>query len=278
MKQRVAIQTFALTLLVILLASGLTGILFRLVGLERAGVGQAMAICAVMCLILAPIILGPLVHMAVRLDSLCERLRQAALTDPLTGLANRRAFFEEAAARLRYAPGGPEAPLYAILMIDADRFKDINDRHGHETGDAALAHLAGRICDSLARAGEEAPLIARLGGEEFIVLLTGVTAAGARLAAEVICEGIRSTTMTFRDQRLSMTVSIGVWVGSGRSLDQALSLADRAVYAAKAAGRDCWRFAEDPACPGCDGTGPDPGGAVRAEWPGRAAAPRTAAP
>jgi hypothetical protein len=92
-----------------------------------------MAVCAAMVLILGPVVLGPLVTLALRQRALAGRLRRVALTDSLTGLPNRRAFF--AAARRWLRRGGRD---FGVLMIDLDRFKAISDRWGHEAGDLAL--------------------------------------------------------------------------------------------------------------------------------------------
>jgi diguanylate cyclase (GGDEF)-like protein len=246
---RIVFFTSALSAAVVLLASALTGLLFWLSGLEQAGLREVMMLCAGMCLLLAPPVLGSLVVLSFRLQTHIQRLQEAALTDPLTGLANRRAFFEAATRLLSEAPGAPDRPLHAVLMIDVDRFKALNDRLGHEAGDAALAHLAARITDSLARAGEDQALVARLGGEEFVVLLPGVTEAGARLAAETVCRGVRSSSLVFGDERITMTVSVGVSTSDRPDLHVTLAAADQAVYAAKSAGRDGWVLRGDDGGP-----------------------------
>ena len=229
--------TALLSMLVAVMASGLTDVLLRLGGLEVLTRGQAVAVCAVMCLILAPPVLGPLVFLVMRHAARGQRLRRAALTDPLTGLPNRRAFFDHAAARL--GPAG-EARGFALLMIDLDHFKGINDRLGHEGGDAALCFVTERLRDAVARAGGRDAFLARLGGEEFVILQAGAKAAGGARLAAAICKALREVPFEHRGARLTLTASVGVWAGQSGEVDRPLALADEAVYAAKAMGRDRW--------------------------------------
>jgi diguanylate cyclase (GGDEF)-like protein len=244
MRARVALYTGVLSFVVAVAATVITGLLLRLMGIETATVEQAMLVCALMCGLLAPPVLGPLVWLAFRLREVSAELRRAAMTDPLTGVGNRRAFFEGAAQRLRAADEGDGRVRFAVLMIDVDRFKALNDRLGHDAGDAALAFVAGRITDSLARAGEGHALVGRIGGEEFAVLLEGVQIGGAKRAAEAICRGLRTSAFEHRGARVRVTASIGVWAGEADAVGIGLAAADRAVYAAKAAGRDRWEAAE----------------------------------
>ena len=241
---RVALFTALLVAVVVVLATGITGLILRAWGQEALSARDAMVACALMSLILGPVVLGPLVWTALRLRDLYARLREAALTDALTGIANRRAFFHEAAALIAAArEGGEPEPRLAVLMIDVDAFKAINDRHGHEVGDAALVHVAARIVDALARLGEREAPVARLGGEEFAVLLMGAGGAGARRAAEAVVAGVRGAPFRHGGERVAVTVSVGVWAGATGAIGPALAAADRAVYAAKEAGRDRWRAA-----------------------------------
>lgn len=169
-------------------------------------------------------------------------LRRFAETDDLTGLLNRRRFFADAARVLENAAGTGE-PV-AVLMIDLDYFKVINDRHGHAVGDAVLRDFALR-CSSALGDG----ILARLGGEEFVALLPGHDHGDALRRAEELRRLTASAPVLFESHRLSLTASIGVAVASAPfDIDSLLARADRAVYAAKRAGRN--RVSLDEARPG----------------------------
>lgn len=160
-------------------------------------------------------------------------LAEAALTDALTGLVNRRAMMEmlgQAAARRR--PG--EAGL-SVIVADIDHFKKINDSHGHDMGDRVLAAVAARLRE-LAGAGHERN-VARWGGEEFLILLPSTPLADAAQEAERIR---RSVAMLNADGHgLRVTLSAGVAeFGAGDTLDACLRLCDQALYKAKDAGRN----------------------------------------
>jgi two-component system cell cycle response regulator len=169
-----------------------------------------------------------------------ERLRLAGLTDSLTGLYNRRhlehRLEQEVTRAQRYRLE------LACLFVDADHFKQINDRHGHAAGDQVLTALAQRLRTRL-RASD---LPTRYGGEEFAVLLPQTDAANAYSLACDICRGIASESITLDSgQQLEVTVSIGVAeLATGRKRparvagEALLEAADRAVYAAKQAGRN----------------------------------------
>lgn len=156
-----------------------------------------------------------------------EQLSYLATHDPLTGVRNRRGLSELLAAH-------PDA---ALLVCDLDHFKRVNDRHGHDVGDRVLARF-GELLRELSRAGD-VPM--RLGGEEFCVVLPETDRAGAILAAERLRV---ETSRRMRDMiPEGITVSIGVATNSDGSLDaqMLLAAADRGLYAAKQAGRDCSR-------------------------------------
>ncbi len=165
---------------------------------------------------------------------LVMRLRHASLHDPLTGLPNRRSF--EHALALEHARLRRGGRPYALLAIDADHFKRINDRHGHAGGDAALVHLARRL-RAVARGGD---VVARVGGEEFVMLLPDTDRAGAHQAAARLLAAVREAPLAMPDGALRMTVSVGLAMAqSGTEPMPALwRRADEALYAAKAAGRD----------------------------------------
>ena len=152
-----------------------------------------------------------------------ERLSR---TDPLTGLANRRAFYA-AAAELR-------SGSVALAIADIDRFKRINDQHGHDAGDAALIAVAHIMRDELSDLG----LVARLGGEEFGWLSGEADAAHVRDRLQRLRQRIASAAITVPGQTIGVTVSAGFATGRDASIDELYSAADRALYVAKAAGRD----------------------------------------
>ena len=162
-------------------------------------------------------------------------LARLAATDPLTGVPNRR-FFEDYAGRelSRLARFGGRSSL---LMIDIDRFKDVNDSFGHVAGDEALRRVAA-LGRSFFRASD---LFARIGGEEFVCLLAGTDAWGALIAAEAFRDAIEQLRIEIGKHTIHVTVSIGATslAPADASMEAAAARADAALYQAKAAGRNC---------------------------------------
>jgi len=150
-----------------------------------------------------------------------ERIRRqwehAASTDALTGLANRRTLTRIGSERLRRALADGRA--FALAVVDVDHFKSINDRFGHDVGDIALRHVA----DTLAGHASPGTVPGRQGGEEFVVLLDADPAEATR-EAERLREAIRNAVFQAGDQRLAITVSIGVTAATAadRHLDDLL--------------------------------------------------------
>ena len=160
-------------------------------------------------------------------------MARLATTDSLTGLPNRHAFLDRAEGA-RQAALRMRQPL-ALVMIDIDHFKQINDRFGHATGDEALAVFA-RTARGVLRGHET---LGRLGGEEFAAVLPGTDLFGARQAAERLRLAVRDATVITSGASYTMTVSIGVVVlDPNEALGAALARADHALYAAKSGGRD----------------------------------------
>ena len=169
-----------------------------------------------------------------------ERYRQARDCDYLTGIANRRAFFEAAERELERSVRLPR-PI-VLLLFDADHFKAVNDRHGHPAGDAVLVHLA----TSLVAAFRPSDLVARIGGEEFAVLLPSTSVAVAQELAARFCQRIAGETVQVDGVPISYTVSGGMALaGDGaQSLDLLLRRAGQALAAARTQGRNriaCWK-------------------------------------
>ncbi len=164
-----------------------------------------------------------------------EQLYELATRDPLTGALNRRAFFER--FEVEWAWHRRHDEPCALLMIDVDRFKHVNDTHGHAAGDQVLIKLGELVRDSI-RATDT---FARLGGEEFLLLARATSAPQAIVVAERIRDMVEHTAVRWNDAEIRVTVSIGV----ATSVDSAatspgalLNRADSFVYAAKEAGRN----------------------------------------
>lgn len=163
-----------------------------------------------------------------------ELLERLALTDPLTGLANRRAFEESLTAEIHRS--FRQCKPLSLLYLDLDRFKEVNDHHGHAVGDEVLMGFS----DLLKRHGRRIDLAARIGGEEFAVLLPHTGRTHALLVAERIRKALESVPLG-RTRSVPVTVSIGAALFQGASEDEGPAFvkeADAALYRAKAEGRN----------------------------------------
>ena len=163
-----------------------------------------------------------------------KRLEELATTDPLTQIYNRRAFFEVANSFFNFVKR-EHSPL-AILMLDIDFFKKINDTYGHQAGDMILKHLV-QCTQSMLR---ESDILARYGGEEFIVLLPDTNAQQAILVAQKIRKKIEKTPYNHKGEDIYITISIGlsVYQEGDNSLSDIIQKADEALYKAKENGRN----------------------------------------
>lgn len=168
-----------------------------------------------------------------------RQLEEMALTDSLTGLPNRRALELWAGYEFR-AAARHDFPLW-VAMADIDHFKGINDKHGHDAGDAVLKGFA----DVLKANTRKSNICSRLGGEEFVVILTHVDSGQVAVAIERIRTRFQAMAFSFRDRMVSATVSFGVAGFRGSAppeLSMLLSRADAALYAAKRLGRNRIEF------------------------------------
>jgi diguanylate cyclase (GGDEF)-like protein len=167
------------------------------------------------------------------LEEANRRLAEMSLTDELTGLPNRRGFLEAAGLELHHAERNDRS--LAIVLADVDRFKTINDTHGHATGDEVLREVAILLREAL----REQDLVARWGGEEFILLLPDTDRQGAVYVADLARRAFEAHTFTRGGVSLSASLSLGVAEHRpGARLDATLVEADRALYRAKEAGRN----------------------------------------
>ena len=167
-------------------------------------------------------------------------LRQAVRTDLLTDVANPQYWREVASREVERAAASDDH--LAILMIDVDHFKSVNDKYGHLAGDEVLAAVARTIAQAL----RPRDLVGRLGGEEFGAVLSGLNLLDAEGAAERLRTQVRDIRVRADSgDWISVTVSVGVSELSvtGGDLHRLLDAADTALYVAKAAGRDCVRVA-----------------------------------
>ncbi|WP_331069393.1 tetratricopeptide repeat-containing diguanylate cyclase [Steroidobacter sp.] len=162
-----------------------------------------------------------------------RRMRTLAMTDELTGVPNRRAVLSRLAPLLQQ----PNPPSCAMLIIDIDHFKSINDMHGHAEGDEALKAVARELREEV----REPAFIGRLGGEEFVVVIPGADFDKAYRLAERFREGVMSidTRRWLADRRITVSIGLTMSKPSGDTPSTMLQRADAALYDAKRSGRNC---------------------------------------
>jgi len=183
------------------------------------------------------------VEAAIERASYDERIEGLAFTDALTGLPNRVLFDDRIrqaiATAKRYERG------FAVMYLDVDRFKDINDEFGHAAGDAVLRGVGERLRATL----RESDTIARFGGDEFVVLqpIVDGPADAADLARKVVADLQTPLRVGEIERDVRVSIGIALYPQDGQTIDALMDLADRALYAAKRAGRNRWSFANEAA-------------------------------
>jgi diguanylate cyclase (GGDEF)-like protein len=168
----------------------------------------------------------------VSVARLTRRLHHLSRHDALTGLQNRRALLAALVAEQARVQRGSDG--WALLLIDIDHFKRVNDQHGHAVGDQVLT----RVANVLQQSSREVDVVARMGGEEFCVLAPMTPLHGAALLAERLRQAVEASA---GEGEVSVTISVGIslaWVDAEDSADAAVARADVALYRAKAAGRN----------------------------------------
>jgi diguanylate cyclase (GGDEF)-like protein len=203
-----------------------------LLDLTETCVGILVAVTCALSYLLLLVALPPVILLQRSL--MHQQLAAAARTDPKTGLLNATAWQREADAEVARAQR-TNSPL-ALLLVDVDHFKRVNDSHGHLIGDEVLRALATELRQQV----RESDVVGRFGGEEFTVLLPGTDADGAESIAERLRTSAANLNISAADARINVTVSIGVAVlgQHGNDLFELLAAADVALYRAKDAGRD----------------------------------------
>lgn len=203
---------------------------------DRMIAALSVAACT---LLITPTVGALLLHLVFELERTRSQLDVLATQDDLTGVANRRHFMRVAEREMarcrRYDTDG------AVLLIDADHFKRVNDTHGHLAGDALLREIALTAARSL----RQPDLLARFRGEELVVFLPHTDPLGALDVAERVREQVGALRLVWQGRNVGTTVSIGVAAlgSSHTTLDALIHDADSALYEAKAAGRNCVRAA-----------------------------------
>lgn len=198
-----------------------------------AAIDPHMAVLAVEPMLFA-VALGFMLLMMTR-ERVEATERAAALTDPLTGILNRRGFFE-AASYIRQEATKRRQPM-AALLLDLDYFKSVNDTHGHAAGDEVLHAFAIRVREVL----RSHDVFGRIGGEEFAVVFADADEDAVRTFAERLRSEVAVAPIDWRGTSIDVTASIGVAVGDAAKLkvETLLEAADRALYEAKRRGRNC---------------------------------------
>lgn len=222
------------------LASHVVGFFFLPIE-DPVGLALSTAPMIVPAYLVAVLIMGSMMQRETRAIERESTLATEALTDPLTGLANRRAYRAVIGDLFADLPRNPAS--FSLLVVDIDHFKRVNDTHGHETGDDVL-----KIVSRTMRAGlKPDDFLFRCGGEEFCLILLDTDSRSARHVAEEVCEAVRAIRLVIDGQPLALSVSIGCAVASSRSRSAAAlyAEADAALYAAKRRGRDRVAFASD---------------------------------
>jgi len=175
------------------------------------------------------------------LYNLFEDLKKAVYKDALTGLNNRRYLFEHGEGL--FSPEGALEDDIIVAMADVDHFKNFNDTYGHSVGDDVLVKVAQEFEKTV---GEKATL-ARFGGEEFCVVMTGMNEAAGLALMEKARLSVAAASVDVEGQSLSVAVSIGLCTSSQASFDEMVNEADKALYVAKESGRNCVKIAEETA-------------------------------
>jgi diguanylate cyclase (GGDEF)-like protein len=187
-----------------------------------------------------PVAIG-LMSLLRQLEAARRKAHDLASTDQLTGLFNRRSWIERAEREVRAARSAGHPAV--LLMLDVDSFKQVNDAYGHAAGDEVLRAVAAAARSAL-RPGD---VLARWGGEEFVLLLPGTVEADGLRIAERVRASVAAAEVTSQGRPVPFTASLGVVALTrdlgGNALEELLHLADCALYAAKESGRNCVRLA-----------------------------------
>lgn len=184
---------------------------------------------------------GEHISMAIANVKLRDELQDQSTRDPLTGLYNRRHFMNALARELSHTAA--RQGNFALLSVDADKFKVFNDEHGHDAGDVVLEAIA----EKMLALDAEGAVVCRIGGEEFSILIPACDRTKANRVAEELCHSISEMRVKYFGgplPKVTVSAGIAVYPTHGTQAKELIKAADKALYAAKAAGRDQWKVAE----------------------------------
>ena len=200
---------------------------------SRVWYADAQAWIAVFISLILSLMVAALVRNTFRLERRNRTLRKKSITDPLTGLHNRRYFMAATGIQMERVTRNHSESF--LMMMDMDHFKEINDNYGHLLGDAVLKNVAERITATL----RPYDIFARYGGEEFILFVADMNRTAAVHLAERIRRDVSGTPITLNDRSINVTISIGITKAAPQhGLEEAIALADKVMYQAKERGRN----------------------------------------
>jgi len=224
--------------LLITLTSITLSLLFTLIitwFIEGANLKIGLFVSTIVPAIVAPTVSWIFVDMYAKLQEMERQMRTLATYDVMTGLLTRQAFYHDAQKYIDIAERHHE--FFALMMLDLDFFKTINDTHGHHAGDYVLEYFGRFLSEHL----RKSDIIGRLGGEEFAIILPNTPLEGAQKIAESLRINLETHPPTLHDVAIPLTVSIGLTCYTGTTpphIDRLLQEADAALYLAKRKGRN----------------------------------------
>ena len=216
---------------------GISGFTLVLATSEYWVAHQTMGIGLLIVLIVIPMYFASLVR---QLHAALARMRTMATHDTLTDLPNRHSFYEQLQHTLRLAERNNT--VFAVVFIDLDGFKPINDDLGHAAGDAVLKSVARRLEQCV----RKCDVVARFGGDEFVIILSDVSKTAVPSVARKIIDTV-AIPHEFNGKTVALSSSMGIatYPDSGRSIDELVARADAAMYRSKRAGRNCFDLDEE---------------------------------
>jgi diguanylate cyclase (GGDEF)-like protein len=218
-------------------ALGVIGFAFVLATSEYWASHRTLGVGLLIVLIVIPIYFASLVR---QLHAAMARMRVMATHDTLTGLPNRHSFYERLRHTLNSAKQSQKQ--FAVVFIDLDGFKPVNDAQGHAAGDAILKSVARRLEESV----RKNDIVARFGGDEFVIILFDIhKTAVPVVASKIIATVAKPHEVNGHKITLTSSAGLAVYPDDGRSVDELVAQADAAMYRAKRTGRNCYCFANE---------------------------------